>query len=123
MFSQLKKGVLVIIGFISLGLGCIGVILPILPTTPFLLLASFCFLKSSDRLNAWFQQTSLYQKHLSDFVENKAMTLKQKRMILSVVTIMLLFPFFMVDVLIMRITLLLIICIKFWYFTFKIKTI
>ncbi len=123
MFSQLKKGVLVIIGFISLGLGCIGVILPILPTTPFLLLASFCFLKSSDRLNAWFQQTSLYQKHLSDFVENKAMTLKQKRMILSVVTIMLLFPFFMVDVLMMRITLLLIICIKFWYFTFKIKTI
>ena len=68
--------------FISMALGAIGVILPVLPTTPFLLLASFCFAKGSERFHKWFTKTKLYKKHLDSFVKNRAMTLKTKLCIL-----------------------------------------
>ena len=53
----MKKIIYIFIGCISLGLGIIGVILPILPTVPFVLLAAFCFAKSSERLDGWFKNT------------------------------------------------------------------
>ena len=52
------------IGMISFGLGFIGIVLPILPTTPFLLLAGFCFARSSKRVHNWFVSTKAYQRHL-----------------------------------------------------------
>ena len=61
---KLKKYLYVIIGLLSLVIGMIGVILPVLPTTPFLLLTSFCFMKGSKRFNKWFKSTKIYKKHL-----------------------------------------------------------
>ena len=50
------------LGLLFLGLGGIGVIIPIIPTTPFLLLTSFFFLRSSERLNTWFEGTRMYKR-------------------------------------------------------------
>ena len=65
-----------ILGFLCLGLGTVGIILPILPTVPFYMATVFCFAKSSERLHRWFLGTQLYKKHLESFVEKKTMTLK-----------------------------------------------
>ena len=121
--NSLKKLIYVVIGFISLGLGIIGIALPVLPTVPFLLLTSVCFVKGSTRFDKWFKETKIYKKYLEDYVNNRSMTLKQKVIILSLAFIMLAFPFFMVDVLPMRIFIILLIIGKFYYFMFKVKTI
>ena len=121
--NKVKKGLLVTIGLLSMRLGLIGVILPVLPTTPFLLLASVCFVKGSDRFDRWFKGTKLYQKHLETFVESKKMTLKQKWTILLFADFMLMFPFILIDSLHMRLFLILLILCKFYYFFVKIETI
>ncbi len=84
-----------LLGFISLVLGTIGVFLPILPTVPFYLLTAFSFAKSSDRLHTWFLGTRLYKKHLESFVERKSMLLKTKLSIITSVTLLMGFGFFM----------------------------
>ena len=121
--NKVKKYFYITLGFIALGLGLVGVILPILPTTPFLLLTSFCFAKGSERFHVWFTNTNIYKKHLESFVRERAMTLKQKVVLLSLVNFMLAFPLILVDVLPMRITIIVLIIIKLYYFIFKVKTI
>ena len=121
--NKVKKYFYITLGFIALGLGLVGVILPILPTTPFLLLTSFCFAKGSDRFHVWFTNTNIYKKHLESFVKERAMTLKQKVVLLSFVNFMLAFPLILVDVLPMRITIIVLIIIKLYYFIFRVKTI
>ena len=67
--------ILIVLGFLSLGLACVGVVFPILPTTPFLLVAAFCFARSSERLNTWFRGTKLYKNNLETFVRGKGICL------------------------------------------------
>ena len=61
--TSLTKAMYVALGCISLILGVIGIFLPILPTTPFLLLTLYSFAKGSSRLEQWFLGTKLYHKH------------------------------------------------------------
>lgn len=117
------KVIYFIIGIISIGLGAIGVILPILPTTPFLLLAAICLARSSQRMNNWFVKSQLYQKHLDSFVKERAMTLKTKVSILGFASIMLAFPLFLSDNLYLRIFIICLYAYKYYYFIFRIKTI
>lgn len=121
--NKIKKYIYVTVGLLSFAIGAIGVILPILPTTPFLLLASFCFVRGSEKFDRWFKSTNMYKKHLESFVNEKAMTMKQKIIILLFVNIMLAIPIILIDNLHMRLFLVGLICIKLYYFIFKIKTI
>lgn len=89
------KIVYIIIGCICLGLGTVGVFLPILPTTPFYLVTAYCFARSSTRLETWFKGTGLYKKHLESFVEKKGMKASTKAGILTSVTLLMAFGFFM----------------------------
>ncbi|WP_118785848.1 YbaN family protein [Haemophilus haemolyticus] len=116
------KIIYIILGFLSLALGIIGIFLPILPTTPFLLLTLFFFAKGSKRLEQWFLGTSIYQKHLKSFNENRALKKNTKICILTFVTTMLLIGFYFTPSVIGRGVIAALICIKFWFFLFWVKT-
>lgn len=77
----------IVLGFISLGVGAIGLFLPILPTTPLLLLTAFCFAKSSERLNTWFKGTKLYKNNLESFVRGQGMPWSAKLRVMITVTV------------------------------------
>lgn len=121
--KKLIRSLYIIGGFLSLGLGWLGIILPILPTTPFLLLASFCFARGSEKFESWFISTTIYKKYLENFVNSRAMTLKQKWTILLFADFMMLFPLILVDKLIVKIIIVVVILCKFYYFMFRVKTI
>ena len=65
---KVKKVLLVALGCVGLALGAVGAVVPLLPAFPFLMLAAFCFAKSSERLHAWFTATKLYKKNLESYV-------------------------------------------------------
>ena len=113
----------IILGFIFVGIGVVGIFVPILPTTPFLLLASFFFAKGSKKFHDWFMSTKLYKKHLESFVNSRAMTLKSKLSILLPVSAMLIITFIFVNNLHARIVLIILFIAKYLYFFTQIKTI
>ena len=117
------KIVYIVLGFIAMIIGSIGIVLPVLPTTPFLLVAAVCFAKGSKKLDAWFKKTKLYKNHLEDFVNNREMKMNTKVYILAFASILLLLAFFSMDNIYGRMTILALIAFKYYYFIFKVKTI
>jgi uncharacterized protein len=120
---KLIKLLYIVLGFIFMGLGMLGVILPLLPTTPLLLLALFFFVKGSERFEVWFKETNIYKKHLEGFVRDKSMTLKQKMTINLFADVMIAIPFFIMDNLWVRVLLLGVVGYKYYYFFTKIRTV
>nr|WP_317361098.1 YbaN family protein [uncultured Blautia sp.] len=87
-----------ILGCVGIGMGAIGAALPILPTFPFLMLAAFCFARSSKKLDMWFKSTKLYQDNLADYVNGKGMTRKTKCRIMLIVTLLMSIGFLMMGI-------------------------
>lgn len=123
MKSKVLKCLYIAMAFVCLVLGVIGIILPLLPTTPFLMLASFLLAKGSERFHLWFISTKLYKKHLEEFVKTRAMTLKKKLSILLPVSTMLIATFILVNSKHARIAIPFVIIFKYYYFFFHIETI
>ena len=120
----MKKTIYLIIGFIGLILGAIGVVVPLLPAFPFLLMAAYGFAKSSKRLHTWFIATRLYKDNLESYVKGEGMTMKTKIRIMITVTILMTIGFIMMHkVFIGQIVLGLVWLFHIIYFLFGIKTI
>lgn len=92
---NMKKIFWTILGFISLALGAIGAVLPMLPSVPFLLLAAISFGKSSRKLHSWFVGTRLYKNNLESYVRGQGMSRKTKIKVMITVTALMSFGFFM----------------------------
>jgi len=120
--NPLIKAIYIVLGCISLVLGVIGIFLPFLPTTPFLLLTLYSFAQGSSRLEQWFLGTKLYQKHLKSFNERRALTKKAKISILTFSTTMLLIGFYFTPSVVGRTIIAILIAVKYWFFFFWIKT-
>ncbi len=121
---NLKKVFFVILGCLGLGLGALGAVLPLLPAFPFLMLAAFCFAKSSEKLHNWFTSTRLYKKNLERFVQGKGMTVKTKVRIMLTVTILMSIGFIMMHAVpVGRIVLGIVWLFHVLYFIFGIKTL
>ncbi|HZH92557.1 MAG TPA: YbaN family protein [Tissierellaceae bacterium] len=116
------KVIFVTLGFISVGIGAIGAVLPVLPTTPFLLLGSYFLAKGSDRFNDWLKGTKLYKDNLESFERNRSMTRRTKTYLMTLSSSMIWLSIFMVDKPYLKAMLVVIDLFKFYYFIFRIKT-
>lgn len=117
------KVVFTTFGFLFTGLGVVGVFLPLLPSVPFLLLAALCFSKGSERFHQWFISTDLYKKHLEAFQKEAAMPLKTKVILLLFSSSMLLVGIYHAPYLWLKVFLLFLLALKYYFFLFRIKTL
>lgn len=103
------KYLLIAVGTLSVGLGFLGILLPILPTTPFLLLAAACYCRSSQRFYCWLINNRHLGQYIKNYREKKGMPLNLKIYIISLLWITILASvIFVVDLLVVRILLILI---------------
>ena len=120
----MKKILYIILGCIGLAIGAVGAVVPMLPAFPFLMLAAFCFARSSEKLDNWFKSTKLYKDNLEDYVAGRGMTKKAKLRIMITVTLLMSIGFAMMGAVPVGRTVLA--CVWLFhivYFIFGVKTI
>lgn len=121
---NLKKLCCICLGTLSLALGAVGALIPVLPTVPFLMLSAFCFARSSEKLHRWFVGTKLYQDNLADFASGKGMTRKTKVRIMVTVTCLMTMGFILMQAVpVGRIVLCCVWLFHVLYFIFGIPTL
>ena len=108
---QLKRAVLTISGTLFLALGVIGIFVPILPTTPFLLLSAACYLKGSERMHKWLIHNKVFGTYIRNYTEGKGMSAKAKIFTLSLLWISIIPPaLFIVSLVIVQV-ILIVVCV------------
>jgi uncharacterized membrane protein YbaN (DUF454 family) len=120
--SKLARPFAIALGLVAFGLGTIGIVLPLIPTTPLYLLAAFCFAHGSTRFHRWFLSTRLYERHLAGFVANRSLPMKTKLAICIPVTILLAVAFYFAPIWHARVLIALVAGAKWYYFLFRIRT-
>lgn len=121
--KKLRSFIFIILGFIFLGFGIAGIVLPVIPGGPFLLIASYFFTKSSERFDRWFKSTIFYTKYVLAFKGQRGMTRKEKIRINIIADFFILFSVFYINILLVQVLLILIGLYKHYYFITKIETI
>lgn len=109
------------VGIVSFCLGAIGVFVPVLPTTPLILLSAYCLGRASKRFHRWLTGTRIYKEYAQDFIENKTMTRERKIYLLTFASVMLLFPLIMLSAG-WKLVILATYAYLYYYFLFRIKT-
>jgi len=110
--NKIIRALLFLVGTISLVLGIIGIFLPILPTTPFLLLSAACYLRSSERMHKWLLNNKWFGNYIKNYQEGRGIPLKTKVVAISFLWItILLSAFFILNEILIAQTVLLIIAI------------
>ncbi|MDR1588691.1 MAG: YbaN family protein [Oscillospiraceae bacterium] len=120
--KKIVKPLFLALGFVALGLGTLGIFLPVLPTTPLYLLTVFCFARGSTRFHNWFLSTGLYKKHLEGFIKTRSMTMKKKIAVCALVTAMLAVGMYFSKPIYARIIIAAVMVFHWYLFFFKIKT-
>lgn len=120
--KKIINGICVALAFIFLGIGAVGIVLPILPTTPFLLLAAFLFAKGSGRFHKWFVGTNIYKKYMEQAVTKKTMTKTAKRKVLTTLGIIFVIGFAVSPIWHAKVLILVVAAVHFYYFLLRIKT-
>jgi uncharacterized protein len=108
--NRLIRAILLAVGTISLGLGAVGIFVPILPTTPFLLLSAACYMRSSDRLHKWLLNNRWFGQYIRNYQEGKGIPMKTKVIALTTLWVAILYSAFIVldELLIAQVALLII---------------
>ncbi len=121
--SKIIRLILLIIGTVSLALGIIGIFIPLLPTTPFLLLSAACYAKSSRKFYLWMMNNRYFGKYISKYKERKGIPLKIKIYSCSLLWLTILFSvLFVINNIIVKF-LLVIIAVSVTYHIVSIKTL
>lgn len=81
--SQSLRILLIVAGTFFVGLGGLGIFLPLLPTTPFLLLAAACYARSSETFYSWLLNNKWFGQHIKDWREGRGIPLKTKALSIS----------------------------------------
>ena len=120
--KKIINGIFIALGFLFVGLGVVGIILPLLPATPFLILAAVCFARGSEKFHRWFLGTAMYQKYVEPAVNKKEMERAAKKKALGTLCLILTISFRIVPVWQAKAVILAVALFHIYYFTFKIKT-
>ena len=121
---NIKKFLYVILGCIGVGIGAVGAVVPMLPAFPFLLLAAYCFARSSEKLHNWFINTKRYKDNLESYVEGRGMPRKTKIRIMITVTVLMSIGFAMMGAVpVGRMVLAGVWMFHILYFMFGVKTL
>ena len=100
----MRRYALLVLGWLFLGLGVLGMVLPVLPTTPFVLLAAACFFRSSERLHSWLIAHPKFGPQITDYLEGNGLKRKTKLVAIStmwlsiVVSVVFFVPYIAADV-------------------------
>lgn len=116
----MKKKLLIAAGLLSFVIGSVGVLLPILPTTPFLLLSGYCFTRSSESFDAWLKQTKLYQFYVADYAKNRSIPRNKKWKILLNIYVLMGLSIWMAPLLAVKVMLTLLTVAQTLFLFFKI---
>jgi len=95
--NRLLRWTLFGLGWLSVSLGVLGIFLPLLPTTPFMLLAAGCFARSSERFYCWITSHPKYGPMIADYLAGKGLPMRAKYLAVSLLWLSILFGVYWVD--------------------------
>lgn len=116
------KVIFILLGFIFAGIGLVGVYLPLLPTTPFLILAAACFARGSRRFHTWLTGLAIYQNNVEPILQGKGMTKEKKYKVLGLISLLFLVSLILIPIQHARIAILVLLAIHYYIFLKRIPT-